>query len=238
MKIGFFGDSYCAGTPEYDIHGCDDNGDFSLTSWPSITTQLVNGSMCCHCISGDTLWHTYQYLTENIENYDIIIICISDPVRPPNKYRIPTINNELFDKVKAEKVLNQEEIKGYINYLKLQGKYEAKEYKYAAQIGILFKLDELLGQHGKKSLILPSFENSLQGYKFQNTPCININLNDDIKVRSLSKNNLLKVKDLDRVNHLFKKENEVLGKAVADFILNNNVEKIIDFKKYFEYLDN
>jgi hypothetical protein len=48
----------------------------------------------------------------------------------------------------------------------------------------------------------------------------------------------LKVKDLDRVNHLFKKENEVLGKAVADFILNNNVEKIIDFKKYFEYLDN
>jgi len=238
MKIGYFGDSYCAGTPEYDTYGYDANGDFSLTSWPSITTQLVNGSMTSHCISGDTLWHTYQYLSENIQNYDIIIICVSDPVRPPNKYRIPTITNELFDKVKAEKLLDKEEYQGFINYLHLKGKYEAKEYKFAAQIGALFKLDELLGQHDKKSLILPSFENSLQGYIFQNASCININLNDDIKVRMLSKNNLLKVKDLDRVNHFFKKENEVLGKAVADFILNNNVEKIINFKKYFEYLDN
>jgi hypothetical protein len=237
MKIGYFGDSYCAGTPEYDTYGYDDNGDFSLTSWPSITAQLVNGSMTSHCISGDTLWHTYEYLCNSIKDYDVVIICVSDPIRTPNKYKIPTIGKQ-FDKVLASTSIKEEEIKQYAQYLDLKYYFEPKEYKYAAQIGVLYKLDELLGQHDKKSLILPSFENSLQGYKFQNASCININLNDDIKVRMLSKSNLLKVKDLDRVNHFFKKENEVLGKAVADFILNNNVEKTINFKKYFEYLDN
>ena len=53
----------------------------------------------------------------------------------------------------------------------------------------------------------------------------------------LKKNNLLKVKNLDIVNHFFKKENDVLGKAVADFILSDSNEKVINFKKYFEYLD-
>ena len=133
--------------------------------------------------------------------------------------------------------LNEKDLSNFVNYLKLKTQFEPREFKYVAQIGVLTKIDELLGIHKKKSLILPSFKNSLQGYKFKNSSQINISLNEDIKVRMLKKNNLLKVKNLDIVNHFFKKENDVLGKAVADFILSDSNEKVINFKKYFEYLD-
>ena len=237
MKIGYFGDSYCAGTSEHDIHGHDDNGNLSLLSWPAIATKLVNGSMTGLCQSGDTLWHTYEYLCENIQDFDIIIICVSDPIRPPNKHRIPAIDSKSFEKEKAKTFLNEKDFSNFVNYLEFKTQFEPREYKYVAQIGVLTKIDELLGIHKKKSLILPSFENSLQGYKFKNSSQINISLNEDIKVRMLKKNNLLKVKNLDIVNHFFKKENDVLGKAVADFILSDSNEKVINFKKYFEYLD-
>ena len=102
----------------------------------------------------------------------------------------------------------------------------------------LAKIDELIKLHNKKALIIPSFDNSLQGYKFNNATVVNLNLNQDVKNRSLEKNNLLKVDNLDRVNHMFKKENTVLAQAVADYILNQDSSNEINFKKYFKYLDN
>ena len=237
MKIGFFGDSFCAGTPEHDIYGVEDNGNYSQTSWPSIATSLVTGSMVCHCQSGDTLWHTYEYLCDSIKDYDVVIICVSDPIRTPNKYRIPTIGKQ-FDKVLASISIKEEEIKQYAQYLDLKLYFEPKEYKYAAQIGVLVKIDELIKLHNKKALIIPSFDNSLQGYKFNNATVVNLNLNEDVKNRSLEKNNLLKVDNLDRVNHMFKKENTVFAQAIADYILNQDSSKEINFKKYFKYLDN
>lgn len=230
MKLGFFGDSYCADIPKGDIH------DTHAFSWPYTVVKTLKAEITNECISGDTFWHTYQYLTESIEMYDILIICVSDPIRVPNHYRIPTITTAFNSEV-AKKRMGEELTSEFEEYLTLHTKFQSREFRYAAQIGVLHKLDELIGKHKKKTLILPSFENSLQGYSFKNASVANINLNEDVKKKvsikpELYSNNYPKI-----ANHLQPKENDVLAEAVVDFI-NNDYKLEFDLKKYFNYLYN
>lgn len=226
MKIGFFGDSYC----ELPTRNCD-------LAWPNKVGKLLNADTTNECISGDCLWHTFLYLEESIKNFDVVIICVSDPIRSPNHYRVPTIGPN-FDEVIANKRMNKEEIEKYREYTKLQDRFKGVGYEYAAQIGVLYKIDELIGKHNKKAIILPSFENSLQGYTFKNASVANINLNEGVKnkvKRPISFNN-----DGSSIiiNHLQEKENQVLAKEISDFINNNDYKLEFNLKKHFNYLYN
>jgi len=231
MKLGFFGDSYCATMPKYDIH--DTHG----FSWPYTVAKLTKAELSNECISGDTLWHAYQYLKESIEKYDIIVICVSDPIRVPNHYRIPTITVQ-YDEVIAERRMGSELASEYSKYLNLHHKFADKEFTKAAQIGVLYKLDKLIGEYKKKTLILPSFENSLQGYSFKNVSVANINLNEEVKKRVTRKPELYHTNYPKVANHLQPKENNVLAEAVVDFIKQEDTEPTFNLRKYFEYLDN
>ena len=230
MKLGFFGDSYCAAIPKYDIH--DTHG----FSWPYTVAKLTKAELSNKCISGDTLWHAYQYLEESIEKYDILVICVSDPIRIPNRYRIPSINTN-YNQVIAERRMGPELASEYGKYLNLNHKFASKEFVKAAQIGVLYKLDKLIGEYKKKSLILPSFENSLQGYSFKNASVANINLNEEVKKKVTRKPELYSDNYPKVANHLQPKENDVLAEAVVDFI-NNDYKLEFDLKKYFNYLYN
>lgn len=230
MKIGYFGDSYCASIPKNDIHQT------YAFSWPYTVAKLLKAEIGNECISGDTLWHTYKYLEESIDKYDIIIICVSDPIRVPNHYRVPTIVKD-FNTELAKKRMGPDLTQKYSDFLSLSQIFTSIEYKYAAQIGVLYKLDKLIGEYKKKCLILPSFENSLQGYSFKNASVANINLNEDIKKRVSRKPELYSTNYPKVANHLQIKENNVLAEAVVDFI-NNDYKLEFDLKKYFEYLDN
>ncbi len=230
MKVGFFGDSYCASSP------MNDEEKTYHYSWPWTVAKLLKIEADNHCISGDTLWHTYLYLKESIENYDIVVICISDPLRQPNHYRIPTINTTFDDEVSMKR-LNSDQIKEYTQYIKLHQVYRPQGYNLVAQIGVLTKLDELIGKHSTKALILPSFENSLQGYIFKNASVANINLNEGIKNKVKNKIPINKGGYPVIANHLQEKENNVLAKAVVDFI-NNDYKLEFNLKKYFNYLYN
>ena len=94
----------------------------------------------------------------------------------------------------------------------------------------MYTLDEFLGKKDINTLIIPSFDNSMQGYVFKNAGQANLNLNEDVKKRS-------KIDYNNEVNHMMEKENRVLTKAVIDYFKNNKQNGIIDFKKYFKYLD-
>lgn len=238
MKIGFFGDSYCAEPiRSKDLHSR--KYDFS---WPYQLRKMLNAEITNQCVSGDTLWHAYLYLEESIEDFDILIICVSDPIRLPNFYRIPTVPPNFETRIAAER-LKGVTIKGkgsvdeYEQYVLLHAKYKGAGIEYATQIGVLHKLDELIGKHNKKTIILPCFENSLQGYTFKNASVANINLNEDVKKKVKRPIPLYNDGSKILANHLHVKENEVLAKATFDFINNNDYKLEFNLKKYFEYLE-
>ena len=217
MKIGYFGDSYCAANEREHI-------DFA---WTELVAKELGCEIHNECIHGDTLFHAYKYLEECEVDLDYLVFCISDPIRLPNQFRVPTLNHGFNKKIAASRIKNLKEYQTFINLHKL---YTPKDYTRLAQKGILFTLDEFFGKKDINTLIIPSFDNSMQGYVFKNAGQANLNLNEDVKKRS-------KLDYKNDVNHMMEKENRVLAKAVIDYFKNNKQNGIIDFKKYFKYLD-
>ena len=217
MKIGYFGDSYCAANQREHI-------DYA---WTELVAKELGCEIHNECIYGDTLFHAYKYLEECEVDLDYLVFCISDPIRLPNQFRIPTINPRFNKKIAESRIKN---VREFETYIELHTVYAPNEFIQLAQKGILLSLDEFLGKKDINTLIIPSFDNSMQGYVFKNAGQANFNLNEDVKNRTT-------LDYENEVNHMMEKENKVLAKAVTDYFKNNKQNGIIDFKKYFKYLD-
>ena len=231
MKIGFFGDSYCA----------DSENSLGEYSWTELIKQRYDSKHTNECVTGDTLWHAFQYLKECAVNLDFIILCVSDPTRLPNRNRIPCMPPDFETKIAEEKLKSEVKLKLFRLYNSLHTKFYDKHFYYTAQKGVLIDIDNFLKEHNKKCLVIPCFDSSMQGYVFKNAAQVNINLNQDIKIKAIKNRKYLEDGKIDHssiANHLNKKENTVLGQAVIDFMSKDYRTGLVDFKQYFNYLDN
>jgi|TARA_R110002072_G_scaffold180346_2_gene336390 hypothetical protein len=115
LKIAFVGDSYCMhagpGTPE----GEDKELAFKIAKkynitfsgppvdpeydWPHLVTQHFQAHRFCGGIAGINFFHSYEYYLNNSQkDEDIVIFCVTEPLRVINKHKLP-INKAWLDEI-------------------------------------------------------------------------------------------------------------------------------------------
>ena len=221
MKVGYFGDSWC---------GCKPKDGGQPFSWPYETTKILGCESNHYCLSGTHLFNAWLELSKHIDEVDYVVLTISDPYRFPNDYQIPTMSCG-WDKSIARYTFGEGTTKKYGDFVELYYRFFSREFMRIAQKGLLQHIDDFIAEKNKPCLVLPGFENSMQGYEFKNAAFLETDLSSGIKYKRFDKTKPI-------ANHLNEKENNVLAQAVADFIKGEYKTGKISFKKYFEYLDN
>jgi len=114
LKIAFVGDSYCMhagpGTPigeDRELAGRlaeKYNLNFSgapvdpENDWPHLVAQHFNADKFCGGIAGINFFHSYEHYLNTSQDEDIIIFCVTEPLRIINKHRLP-INKAWLDEI-------------------------------------------------------------------------------------------------------------------------------------------
>jgi hypothetical protein len=66
--------------------------------WPHLVAQYFNAVKFCGGIAGINFFHSYEHYLNTTQDEDIIIFCVSEPLRVINKHRLP-INKAWLDEI-------------------------------------------------------------------------------------------------------------------------------------------
>ncbi len=94
MKISIIGDSFCA-----------DMGNDPYPSWLYLLKHELPAEILCKGMKGAPLIHSFIPFEKNLSNSDLVIICVTDPGRIPNKYEI-SLAQGAWDYNSKEEVVN------------------------------------------------------------------------------------------------------------------------------------
>ena len=221
MKIGFFGDSFCArGQEQWNI------------SWPWVATKYLNKEIKPFCLQGTHPYLAYKRLQKHISEVDFVVFVISCPYRFPNDIDLPAASygfaEEDFKKLFPGK---SEDMHTMINmYYRLYG----EEWHELGTNKVLEKVDNLFKEHNKPALVIPAFEHSLSGYKFKNATYTEEALRGFWKtcdrMMAVNRNYNQITKTPTYVNHFGPETNYYLGMVVGRII--KRIQTDPEFKKF------
>lgn len=221
MKIGFFGDSYCA------CKGAD-----GRISWPDTAASILDAKGEKLCKGGTHIHSALEKLRKYIDKIDYAVIVVSHPYRLPTDKGTP-ITPAGFDKKLAidhygEKITDklEETVETYY-------KIFSSEFHELGQRSILQEIDNIFKEHNKPGFVIPAFPESLCGYEFNYVDWTDWDLktfretdrllNFGFEISHIQKNGTF-------ANHFSPQANLILGYVIADIISNYNVPKYIDMK--------
>ena len=78
LKLALIGDSYCA-----DVYKTP------YKTWPYIVAENLNASIISLGRSGAAMTHSYEDLIAVVDEADVVIVCVTEPNRVPNRYGLP-----------------------------------------------------------------------------------------------------------------------------------------------------
>jgi hypothetical protein len=273
MKIAFVGDSFCM---NYDRGSID---------WPAVVAGTLGAEILQTGFGGQPFYPSVElFLSDNFYKADYVVMCPTEPYRIYNIHNLP-INGVWVDQITNKKGDHWAHIKSgyYEEKYNIPNKVLVKEitagakayydhfmtntYAKMTNIALITWLDNLLKEHNKKVIWLPSFYHSFLYsslycdfvnqepldpihpdvyYVPVSGPSANIPL-FDISKAELEQHSLLnlneeeindKVANDQRHNHFNKENNGIIAKMVLDIIEKDDFSpKAIHMEEYFSHLD-
>ena len=184
LKLAICGDSFCA--------------DYGKNPYPSFIHLLqteLNADILCTGRMGISLYHAYEDLITHYKNSDIIILCVTEPSRVSNRYRVGIgrgWNDDEQDDIiewlqtkgsihtkdgKRRRIdnksgkpiinpLNEYEAKGFVDAITYYNKFiRNDDFHNVVQRGILRDIEFLLKEENKKVIYFRCFDNSFCGFE-------------------------------------------------------------------------
>jgi len=167
MKIAFIGDSYCADGTDITKH------------WPAMVRKqlnLLNSPTIQLGDAGLPFYYSVERFLPRLLETNIIICCVSQPLRLPNKYNLPITsglikrwrkmrsfqkNNLLKNMSRSDHDIPKNEIRNAIKAADLYQQFLLDtEEMYFSNISRIAYIDNLFKEHKKKCIWFSCFDDS------------------------------------------------------------------------------
>lgn len=223
MKIGFFGDSFCA---------CPSREGF--ISWPHSTAAILNAEAAVFCKPGTHAYFGLQQLRKYIDEVDYAVFVISDPYRFPNEKGAPIMSSG-FDKNVVKERYGEIVLQNMAPALDVYYRIFSREFQELGQRGVLEEVDKVFQKHNKPGFVIPAFPESLSNYQFKYVDWTDWVLKDEFRLIDRFLNFGYNYNKITKTgffaNHFSPHGNLLLSYVIADIIKDYTKPKYVNMSK-------